>query len=60
MNVGRFHPIEKAVQFCADALPFVLVGVGGEALAAYFVFYAVNASTSIRIATCASGRSTTW
>lgn len=42
VNVGRFHPIEKAVQFCADALPFVLVGVGGEALAAYFVFYAVN------------------
>ena len=42
VNVGRFHPIEKAVQFCADALPFVLVGVGKEALAAYFVFYAVN------------------
>lgn len=42
VNVGRFHPIEKSVQYCADALPFVLVGVGGEALAAYFVFYAVN------------------
>ncbi len=42
VNVGRFHPIEKAIQFGTDALPFVLLGVGGEALAAYFVFYAVN------------------
>ncbi len=42
LNVGRFHPLEKAVQFCVDALPFVLVGVGDGVLAAYFVFYAVN------------------
>ena len=42
LNVGRFHPGEKAVQFCVDALPFVLVGVGSEVLAAYFVFYALN------------------
>ena len=42
LNVGRFHPSEKAVQFCVDALPFVLVGVGSEVLAAYFVFYALN------------------
>ena len=42
LNVGRFHPAEKAVQYCVDALPFVLVDVGDEVLAAYFVFYALN------------------
>ena len=42
VNVGRFHPLEKAIQYCLDALPFALVGVSGEVLAAYFVFYAVN------------------
>ena len=42
LNVGRFHPIEKAVQFCFDALPFALLGVSTEVLTAYFVFYGVN------------------
>lgn len=42
LNVGRFHPIEKAIQFVADALPFALLGVSKEVLAAYFVFYALN------------------
>ncbi|WP_446830823.1 sterol desaturase family protein [Candidatus Foliamicus sp.] len=42
VNVGRFHPLEKAIQYCLDALPFALVGVSGDVLAAYFVFYAVN------------------
>ena len=42
LNVGRFHPIEKAVQYVFDALPFALVGVSGEVLSGYFVFYAVN------------------
>lgn len=42
LNVGRFHPIEKAVQYCFDALPFALLGVAPEVLAAYFVFYAIN------------------
>ncbi|NKB71593.1 MAG: hypothetical protein GKR89_31350 [Candidatus Latescibacteria bacterium] len=41
-NVGRFHPLEKALQFQLDALPFILLGVGAETLALYFVFYAVN------------------
>ena len=41
-NVGRFHPLEKALQYGLDALPFALLGVSGEVLAAYFVFYAVN------------------
>ena len=42
LNVARFHPFEKAVQYALDALPFALMGVSGEVLAAYFVFYAVN------------------
>lgn len=41
-NVGRFHPIDKALQYCVDALPFALLGLSTEVLAAYFVFYAVN------------------
>lgn len=42
LNVGRFHPVEKALQYLFDALPFIVVGVGEDVLAAYFVFYAVN------------------
>lgn len=42
LNVGRFHPLEKAIQFVVDTLPFALLGVGDAVLGAYFVFYAVN------------------
>ncbi|MEM7537661.1 MAG: GH3 auxin-responsive promoter family protein, partial [Chloroflexota bacterium] len=42
LNVGRFHPLEKAIQFLFDALPFILVGVSEEVLSLYFVFYAIN------------------
>lgn len=42
LNVGRFHPLEKAAQMLVDSLPFVLLGVSDEVLAGYFVFYAVN------------------
>jgi len=42
LNVGRFHPLEKALQFGLDALPFLLLGVREEVLAGYFVFYALN------------------
>ncbi len=42
LNVGRFHPLEKALQFLLDTLPFMLLGIGGDLLSAYFVFYAVN------------------
>ena len=42
MNVGRFHPIEKAIQYAVDTLPFALLGVAPDVLAAYFVFYALN------------------
>ena len=40
--VGRFHPLDKAIQFLGDSLPFLLLGVQPEVFAAYFVFYAVN------------------
>ena len=42
LNVGRFHPIEKALQFLLDSLPFILMGVSKDVLMAYFVFYAIN------------------
>ncbi|MCY3885914.1 MAG: sterol desaturase family protein [Gammaproteobacteria bacterium] len=42
LNVGRFHPLEQSLQFVADALPFMLLGVGPDVLSVYFVFYAVN------------------
>ena len=42
LNVGRFHPFEKAAQYLFDALPFALMGVSETVLAGYFVFYAIN------------------
>ncbi len=42
LNVGRFHPFEKAVQYLADALPFIVLGVPQSVLAVYFVFFAIN------------------
>lgn len=42
LNVGRFHPIEKSVQFLLDTAPFILLGVAPEVVALYFVFYATN------------------
>jgi sterol desaturase/sphingolipid hydroxylase (fatty acid hydroxylase superfamily) len=41
-NVFRFHPADKALQFMADTLPFILLGMGTEALAYYFVVYATS------------------
>ncbi len=41
-NVGRFHPLDKGLQFLFDALPFILIGVSQEVLNIYFVFYAIN------------------
>lgn len=41
-NVFRFHPLEKALQFFCDSLPFILVGIGPEVLGYYFVFYAMS------------------
>ena len=42
LNVGRFHPFEKTLQYLLDALPFALLGVSEDVLALYFVFYALN------------------
>ena len=42
VNVGRFHPLDKALQFLGDTLPFLLLGVSTEVFAAYFVLYALN------------------
>lgn len=42
LNVGRFHPLDKALQYLLDALPFILLGVNEHVIALYFVFYAVN------------------
>ena len=42
LNVGRFHPLEKVLHFSLDTVPFVLLGVAPEVIAAYFVLYSVN------------------
>lgn len=42
LNVGRFHPVDKSLQFLLDALPFIVMGVPPDVLSLYFVFYAVN------------------
>lgn len=42
LNVARFHPADKALQFMLDTAPFVLLGVGIETTSLYFVFYAAN------------------
>lgn len=41
-NVFRFHPFEKSLQFLCDTLPFMLLGIGTEVLAYYFVFYSLS------------------
>ena len=42
LNVGRFHPVDKGLQFGLDALPFLALGVREDVLSLYFVWYAVN------------------
>ena len=42
LNVGRFHPGDKTLQFIFDSLPFLLLGISEEVLAIYFVFYGIN------------------
>jgi len=41
-NVFRFHPLEKSLQFLGDTLPFLVLGIGTEVLAYYFVFYSIS------------------
>jgi ornithine lipid hydroxylase len=42
LNVGRFHPIDKSLQFLCDALPFILLGVTQEVMTLYFVVYSIK------------------
>lgn len=42
LNTSRFHPLEKMLHFCVDTLPFVLIGVGPQVIAGYFLLYACN------------------
>ena len=42
LNVGRFHPLEKTLQYLLDTLPFLLVAVQPEVLTLYLVFYGIN------------------
>lgn len=42
LNVGRFHPIDKSLQFLCDALPFILLGVSEEVMTLYFVVYSIK------------------
>jgi sterol desaturase/sphingolipid hydroxylase (fatty acid hydroxylase superfamily) len=42
LNVGRFHPLDKSLQFLADVLPFIFLGVSQEVLTLYFVVYSVK------------------
>lgn len=42
MNVGRFHPIEKFLQYIFDALPFIFLGVSEQVLSLYFLIYSIN------------------
>ena len=42
INVGRFHPLDKTIQFFGDSLPFLILGVTPDVFAVYFVFYAIN------------------
>lgn len=42
LNTARFHPLEKALHFCVDTLPFLALGVAPEVIAGYFLVYALN------------------
>lgn len=42
LNTARFHVLEKALQMCADSLPFLLMGVRPEVLSLYYLTYASN------------------
>lgn len=42
LNSARFHPVEKALHFCLDSVPFLLLGVAPEVMAGYVLLYATN------------------
>jgi len=42
LNVGRFHPLEKVLQYLVSTFPFMVLGVSPDVLGLYFVFYGIN------------------
>ena len=42
LNVARFHPAEKVIQYTLDTLPFIILGVAPDVFALYYVLYAIN------------------
>jgi sterol desaturase/sphingolipid hydroxylase (fatty acid hydroxylase superfamily) len=42
LNVGRFHPFEKALHFSLDTVPFLILGVAPEVIGGYFLLYSAN------------------
>ena len=42
LNVGRFHPIDKSLQFIVEIMPFIFLGVSDEVTTLYFVIYAIK------------------
>lgn len=42
LNVGRFHPIDKSLQFLCEVLPFIMLGVSAEVMTLYFVVYSIK------------------
>ena len=42
LNVARFHPIERTLQYLLETFPFVLLGVDVQVLALYVVFHSVH------------------
>lgn len=42
LNVGRFHPLERTLQYVAETLPFAVLGARPEVLASYVVFHSLH------------------
>jgi ornithine lipid hydroxylase len=42
LNVGRFHPFDKAIQMLCDTIPFVILGVDARVVALYFLVYSIK------------------
>lgn len=43
LNAGRFHPVEKLLQYFLDVAPFLVLGVANEVITIFLVFYSLNA-----------------
>jgi len=42
LNVARFHPLERTLQYVVETLPFALFGVEAPVLALYVVFHSLH------------------